>query len=192
MKPAKVVLVGEPAVGTTCIVDQFCRGSIDPMASPTLGAAYSTGKIFCDGREVTLLIWDTAGQERFRVLTPMYYRGTNAVIIVYSIDAETSFREVDFWVQSVRDNVDEAVPIVIVGNKSDLVNQRQVDVALGQQKADEHGAMFFETSAVSGAYIHDLFLAVASAVFCEGGTVERREAPQPLVEIDPGTKKRCC
>jgi small GTP-binding protein len=192
MKANEVVLVGETSVSKTCIVDVLCRDSIDPLVKPTLGATYSTKKMVCDGQELTRLIWDTAGQERFRMLTPMYFRGAKPVVVVYSIAPQISFGEVDFWVQTVRANLGNSVPIVIVGNKSDLVEVREVDSAAGQRKAGQYNAMFFETSAATGACINDVFLAVASAIIHRPQDMETRETAQ-LVEMRRGTKeKECC
>jgi small GTP-binding protein len=187
VKAKKVVLVGEMSVGKTCIVDCFCRGSIDPEAASTLGATSNTQRIKCDGQDVPLLIWDTAGQEQFRTLTPMYYRGARAVIIVYSIASDVSFRKVDFWVDSVRNHLHESAQIVIVGNKNDLADERQVEFMEGQQMADRHGAMFFETSAVTGAQISELFGSLARAIIADEAMNQAEESA-----LVTKTEKGCC
>jgi small GTP-binding protein len=189
MKAKKVVLVGEMSVGKTCIIDRFCRENIDPEVKPTVGAMYSTAKFECDGAEATFLIWDTAGQDRYRQVAPMYYRGASAVIIVYAIDCERSFGEIDFWVRSVRAGLGK-VQIVIVGNKSDLRNERIIDVATGQAKADEHCAMFFETSALTGAFIRDLFVDLARALV--DADTATREPKATQIDAAADSEGTCC
>ena len=84
-------------------------------------------------------IWDTAGQERYRAITNTYYRQAIGVLLVYDISRRSSFESIDKWLNEVRDHADEKVEIILVGNKSDLGNRRQVSQAEGQRYADDQG-----------------------------------------------------
>lgn len=157
----KVVLLGQSAVGKTCIVSYLIQGHADETASPTLGASYASKTLEINGQKVSLQIWDTAGQERFRVLAPMYYRGAQAAILVYSIIDESTFSEIDYWASSLKENAGNSVTLYLVGNKSDLEADRAVPEEQGRSKAEKIGAQFFETSAMNGSGIDDLFTTLA-------------------------------
>lgn len=160
-REVKVVLLGQSSVGKTCMVYKLISGYFDESATPTLGASYSLKILEVDKIEVSLQIWDTAGQERFRVLTPMYYRGAQAALLVYSITDELTFEEIDFWANSIKENNCDDVLLFLVGNKIDLHKDRKVSEESGRAKAEKIGAEFFETSAKTGDGIDELFLNIA-------------------------------
>lgn len=157
----KIVLLGQSAVGKTCIVGRLISGKFDASASPTLGGSFASKNLNVSGTTVALQIWDTAGQERFRVLAPMYYRGAHAAVIVYSIVDSNTFEEVDYWANSLRENAGQDVTIFLVANKIDLEASRVVSEAAGAAKAKEIGGHFLETSALTGSGIDDLFVTIA-------------------------------
>ena len=82
-------------------------------------------------------IWDTAGQERYRAITNTYYRQAIGVLLVYDISRRQTFESIGKWLQEVRDHADEKVAIILVGNKSDLVNERQVSTQEATKFAQE-------------------------------------------------------
>ncbi|KAH0789637.1 small GTP-binding protein [Histomonas meleagridis] len=157
----KVVLLGQSAVGKTCIVSYLINGKYDDSASPTLGASYASKTLDVDGKKVSLQIWDTAGQERFRVLAPMYYRGAQAAILCYSIIDESTFTEIDYWSSNLKENAGPDVELFLVGNKCDLEKDRIISEEQGNAKASSIGAQFFETSALTGSGIEDLFTTIS-------------------------------
>ena len=132
----KVVLLGQSAVGKTCIVNHLLTGKFDDSVSPTLGASYASKTLDVNGQKVSLQIWDTAGQERFRVLAPMYYRGAQAAILVYSIIEEASFQQIDYWSSSLKENAGSSVELFLVGNKCDLESERVIKEEHVKYKAD--------------------------------------------------------
>ncbi|KAJ2587619.1 hypothetical protein EV177_009565, partial [Coemansia sp. RSA 1804] len=102
----------------TSLVTRYVHHTFSDRTPSTIGASFVTAKIAVDDWECRLQLWDSAGQERFRAMTQMYYRGANAVILVYDITSEESFKDVDTWVQV----------LFLVGNKLDLSpEKRQVD-----------------------------------------------------------------
>ncbi|KAJ1887490.1 hypothetical protein GGF37_001698 [Kickxella alabastrina] len=126
---AKVAILGKQAVGKTSLVTRYVHQTFADRTPSTIGASFVTTKIELDGWECRLQLWDSAGQERFRAMTQMYYRGANAVILVYDITSEDSFRDVDTWVQELKKNVDmEQTVLFLVGNKLDLApGKRKVE-----------------------------------------------------------------
>ena len=115
-------------MGKTSLVQRYVKGSFTPSnTSSTIGASFLTKRAvdIDSGTTVRLQVWDTAGQERFRSITKLYYRGASAVILVYSIVDEQSFKEMGRWLQEVKKHLGDDIIIHVVGTKSDVVAQDQ-------------------------------------------------------------------
>ena len=110
-----------------------------------------------------LQIWDTAGQERFRTITQSYYRSADAIVLVYDIGASTTFRNLPEWLAEVERYAGNSVHRILIGNKSDRTD-REIDIPMGQQFADENGMPFLETSAKNSNNIDALFLQLAKTL----------------------------
>lgn len=121
-----------------------------------------TKTVYVDDKMVRLQLWDTAGQERFRSLIPSYINDSQVAVVVYDITSKSSFENVKSWVEQARTIRGESVTLIIVGNKIDLAEKRQVATEEGQKLADELGCMFTETSAKVGINVKQLFKDVAS------------------------------
>ena len=156
-KELKIVLVGHTNVGKTCIVRQATTGVFSEDSAPTLGASYVSKLANVNGTEVRLQIWDTAGQERYRGMTPMYYRGAQTALIVYSVTDAESFESVDGWLNSLRENAEPDITLFLLANKCDCESDRVVSAEQGQEKAKSMGAHFYEVSAKTGQCIEDVF-----------------------------------
>ena len=98
----KLVLLGDTAVGKSCLVVRFVRNEFFEFQEPTIGAAFLTSTVDLDDTKVKFEIWDTAGQERYRSLAPMYYRGAAAAIVVYDITSKDSFAGAKTWVKELQ------------------------------------------------------------------------------------------
>jgi len=120
--------------------------------------------MYLEDRTVRLQLWDTAGQERFRSLIPSYIRDSSVAVIVYDVTSRQSFLNIQRWVEEVRAERGSDVIIVLVGNKTDLIDRRQVTIEEGDAKARELGVMFIETSAKAGFNVKALFRKVAAAL----------------------------
>ena len=123
---AKLVLLGESAVGKSSIALRFVRREFVPNQEATIGAAFLARSVSVPNGTVKLEIWDTAGQERYRSLAPMYYRGASGALVVYDITSGESLRKAMSWIKELRSSGDPNIAIVLVGNKCDLDNMRQV------------------------------------------------------------------
>ena len=156
----KIVLVGESGVGKSSMALRFATGQYRVYQESTIGAAYLYRTIQVDGLKMRLEIWDTAGQERYRSLTPMYYRKTQAAVVVYDISKARSFERAKKWVDELKKDIPEAV-LAFSGNKSDLSDDsRAVEQSEAEDYARENDLLFFETSAKTGMNIEELFRGV--------------------------------
>ncbi|KAJ4820334.1 Ras-related protein [Rhynchospora pubera] len=160
----KLVFLGDQSVGKTSIITRFMYDKFDSAYQPTIGIDFLSKTMYLEDRTVRLQLWDTAGQERFRSLIPSYIRDCSVAIIVYDVSDRQSFMHISKWVEEVHTQRRRNIIIVLVGNKNDLVDQRQVSFEEGEVKAIEIGAIFTETSAKSGFNIKTLFRKVASTL----------------------------
>lgn len=120
--------------------------------------------MYLEDRTVRLQLWDTAGQERFRSLIPSYIRDSSVAVVVYDITSQKSFQQTRKWVDDVRGERGSDVIIVLVGNKTDLNDKREVTTQQGEDEAKKHNLMFIETSAKVGHNVKPLFKRIAQAL----------------------------
>ena len=160
----KLVFLGEQGVGKTCIINRFVYDSFDRNYQATIGIDFLSKTMYLEDRTVRLQLWDTAGQERFRSLIPSYIRDSSVAVVVYDTTSRASFLSSSKWVDDIRPERGDDVVIMLVGNKTDLADQRQVSVEEGLAKASEEKVMFIETSAKAGFNIKQLFRRLASAL----------------------------
>lgn len=160
----KLVFLGDEAVGKTSIITRFMYDTFDNTYKVTIGIDFVSKTMYLEDRIVRLQLWDTAGQERFRSLIPSYIRDSSVAIVVYDISNRASFLNTDQWIDDVRSERGQDVVIMLVANKTDLVDRRAVSADEGEQKAKQHGVMFIETSAKAGFNVKALFRKLALAL----------------------------
>lgn len=182
LKRFKLVFLGEQSVGKTSIITRFMYDSFDSTYQATIGIDFLSKTMYLDDRTVRLQLWDTAGQERFRSLIPSYIRDSTVAVVVYDITSQDTFKQVDKWVEDVRQERGNDVIIMLVGNKTDLADKREVSTEEGEKKAKELDVMFIETSAKAGYNIKSLFRRVAAAL--PGMDQSKQQAgDQGLIEV---------
>ncbi|ROL51764.1 Ras-related protein Rab-6A [Anabarilius grahami] len=158
------VYVGIPLVGKTSLITRFMYDSFDNTYQATIGIDFLSKTMYLEDRTVRLQLWDTAGQERFRSLIPSYIRDSTIAVVVYDITNLNSFQQTSKWIDDVRTERGSDVIIMLVGNKTDLADKRQVSVEAAEKKARELGVMYIETSAKAGYNVKQLFRRVAAAL----------------------------
>jgi small GTP-binding protein len=157
----KVVVVGDSGVGKTCFLIRFVRDQFDEECQPTLGVEFLTKIVQTERHRIQLQLWDTAGQELFRSVTRGYYRGSAGALLVFDITSRDSFESVARWLQDIRDVARADVVTMLIGNKSDLADKRQVSTDEADAFAKGHSMQYCETSAKTG---HNLAAAVDACV----------------------------
>jgi len=143
----KLLLIGDSGVGKTCIIFRFTDNAFSSTFISTIGIDFKVKTVLINGKKIKLQIWDTAGQERFHTITTSYYRQAMGIILVYDVTNEKTFANISNWLRNIEDHAKEDVEKIIVGNKTDLDNQRRVSTAKGQKMAIEYGLKLIETSA---------------------------------------------
>ncbi|KAH8386765.1 hypothetical protein KR093_002399 [Drosophila rubida] len=154
----KAVLLGEGCVGKTSLVLRYMEDKFNTQHLSTLQASFVTKKVtLADERRAQLNIWDTAGQERFHALGPIYYRGSDGALLVYDITDQDSFQKVKSWVRELKQMRGSEIALIIVGNKTDLEEQRAIEYETAQRYAQTVGAQYVETSAKENEGVTELF-----------------------------------
>ncbi|KAJ1889411.1 GTPase Ryh1 [Kickxella alabastrina] len=160
----KLVFLGEQSVGKTSIITRFMYDTFDTTYQATIGIDFLSKTMYLEDRTVRLQLWDTAGQERFRSLIPSYIRDSSVALVIYDITNRESFSQTSRWIDDVRAERGNDVIIVLVGNKTDLNESRQVSTEEGEKKARDLNVMFMETSAKAGHNVKALFKKIAQAL----------------------------
>jgi len=160
----KLVFLGDQSVGKTSIITRFMYDKFDNTYQATIGIDFLSKTMYLEDRTVRLQLWDTAGQERFRSLIPSYIRDSSVAVVVYDVTNRQSFLNTLRWIEEVRNERGSDVIIVLVGNKTDLVDKRQVSIEEGDSKSRDLGVIFIETSAKAGFNIKALFRKIAAAL----------------------------
>ena len=199
----KILLVGDSGVGTTNIMLRYLNKEFNINTKATVGVEFGSKNIIIDKKVIKGQIWDTAGQERYRAITSSYYKGAHGAFVVYDITLKESFEAVDRWINDLRNNTDERLEIILIGNKSDLEEKRQVTKEEGEEKAKEKEVAFMETSALNCNNIEKAFNEILNKVYLaykpqekksEGGFIESYS--KEVIELNGGVnrveKESCC
>ena len=153
-------------VGKSCLSSQATRHKFEPTHLATIGFEYFTFNIKLKETIIKLQIWDTCGQEFYKSLISSFYRNTSLAIIVYSIDNQKSFDDLDMWLKDLKANSSPDVKIFLIGNKVDLEEERIISKEMAEKFKNDYDLDFFmETSAKTGFNTQELFVKAAKVLF---------------------------
>uniref|UniRef100_A0A8C1QQQ4 Ras-related protein Rab-6B-like n=1 Tax=Cyprinus carpio TaxID=7962 RepID=A0A8C1QQQ4_CYPCA len=184
LRKFKLVFLGEQSVGKTSLITRFMYDSFDNTYQnfdAVIKINHPNIYIFL---QVRLQLWDTAGQERFRSLIPSYIRDSTVAVVVYDITNVNSFQLTSKWIDDVRTERGSDVIIMLVGNKTDLEEKRQITIEEGEQRAKELNVMFIETSAKTGSNVKQVNLRVLHCLLMIDIKLDKQ--PEP-----PATESGC-
>jgi small GTP-binding protein len=153
-----LITLGESTVGKTCLTQCFIGKEFKEMNLTTIGQEFFFTTIEKNEHKIKIKIWDTAGQERYRSIALSSIRNSNGVLLVYDITNKTSYNTLEYWFKQITNTIAVSdTPIVLVGNKVDLENEREIPCDKGEEFAKKHGIRFFECSAKSGKNVQEAF-----------------------------------
>lgn len=158
----KIVLIGDAGVGKTAIVHRFKYNTFVERHASTIGVDFTLKTMQVDDKRIKLQIWDTAGQERFRTITQSYYRSANGVVLVYDITKADSFKNMSRWLEDVKKYAGKCLHQMLIGNKCDLEDKRDVSAAEANSFANHFDiGDTLETSAKENSNIEEAFWRMA-------------------------------
>lgn len=170
--PAKIIIIGDPVVGKTSLIKKYVKNQIESEYLPTVGAEISHQPVnLMLGNQilnVSLMIWDIAGQKQFKQLRKVYYNGAKGIVMVFDLTNPQTLASIPTWYEeAVGYNLGE-VPMILVGNKNDLDSLRQVSSEdIDQVKDSTHVADYYETSALNGEHVTEMFYSMAEHIFAK-------------------------
>lgn len=164
----KLIVLGSAAVGKTTLVNQFLKKEDVVDYRPTLGISISTQQFYVQGFKddiIKFLVYDLAGQSFFKRVRHEYYNGANCAFIVYDVTRRETFDEaIDFWLEDAQKRLGN-VPFVLIGNKIDLEDKREITKEEGLEKAEKLKSFFIETSALRNINVQDTFKIIGIGLF---------------------------
>ena len=160
MKPDytfKYIVVGNAFVGKSNIIYRFVQGKFNENYKATINLDFSYKNLKIGDKIYRVQLWDTVGQEEFQSISSGYYKSGVCALVVYDITNRESFNNVSTWVEECKNNGPSTISLVLVGNKIDLEDKRQITYEEGEDYANQNNMQFFETSALNGSNIDKMF-----------------------------------
>ena len=194
----KVLLLGNSDVGKSSLILRYVDQVWSDTFVPTIGVDFKVKTLEIDNKQIKMQIWDTAGQERFRNVISSYFRGSHGILLIYDITNRDSFKNLENWLTEIEKNANQNVLKILIGNKNDLVDDREIKTEEGQTFANRNGMQFIETSAKMNTNVTEAFEALAKLMMqfsSEKNTVLKKNEQKTLSASsgkDLNKKKKCC
>ena len=187
----KMIVVGDSGVGKSCLTMRGTKNHFEDCYSPTVGFEFFTFNIRINDKNIKLQIWDTCGQEAYRSLITSFYRNASLAILVYSIDNQNSYNNIEAWLNEIKSQANPETKIFLIGNKVDLEdeNERRIPKELAQQFCKEHGFNYFEeTSAKTGFNAQNVFINAAKELYLSH--LEYKDRASRLGSLEPSSYQK--
>ena len=199
-KTCQILIIGDSLVGKTCLIQRYANGIFKEDYITTVGLDFHTKQEMINNLTVSIKLWDTAGQERFKALTASFFRNADGVVLAYDVTNSESFDNLKFWINSIKTNLFEKnifIPIIIIGNKIDLEDMRDISKDIANKFAKENNFKYFETSAKTGEGVDEAFRDLVNQILAnsdknEEAAKERKSVKIEDNQVDKKKKKGCC
>ena len=164
----KMIVIGDAGVGKSCLTSQASKGIFEESYSATVGFEFLVFNVKLNEKVVKLQIWDTCGQELYRSLISSFYRNSSLAMMVYAINNKESFMHIESWLKEVKLQSNPEIKVFLIGNKSDLEEERKVTLEEAKTFKEEHGIHYFsEASAKNGINAKEVFIEAAKLLYLE-------------------------
>ena len=194
----KVLLIGNSDVGKSSLILRYVDQRWSDTFVPTIGVDFKIKTLMVDNKKIKMQIWDTAGQERFKTVISSYFKGSHGIFVIYDITNRESFKNLENWLIEIEKNASENVLKILIGNKNDLEEEREIKTEEGQAFANRNGLQFMETSAKMNVNVNEAFEALAKLMMqvnTENKTSDNKGETKKIKASsgkDLSTKKGCC
>jgi small GTP-binding protein len=162
----KIIVIGDSGVGKSCLTTQAVRNNFEEFYTATVGFEFLTFNMRINNNVLKLQIWDTCGQEVYKSLISNFYRNSSLALILYAINNQDSFIHAETWLNDLKNQANPNVRVFLVGNKSDLENERVISKEQGEKfKEEKKLDKFIETSAKTGENARGALLEAAKLLY---------------------------
>ena len=187
----KVVMLGSSGVGKTAIVERITKEQFNGVHVPTVGAQYISLPMKVDEHVVRIELWDTAGQEVFRSLVGFYSRDAKGVFLVADVTNDMTIEDLSKWTKFIKENTTDA-EVILFGNKTDLIEKRNVKSKSLHEYAEKNGYAFYEGSAKTGQNVFDAFSLLSQNLFKKYKETNEPEKEDSVDLMKVEKKKSSC
>ena len=194
----KIVIIGDSGVGKSNYLYRFVEGRFCPIHDATVGFDYKSKIIFLPNSKKTVKfqIWDTAGQEKYMSINKNLFQRVQGIILMYDITETKSFENLNQWMSVVK-QLANGIPLILIGNKIDLVDGRKISEEKGKDFALSHKIDFFESSGKSGVNVEESFIKLGELIIKHNNNRDNISAGGNEYIISKETafnnkKKKCC
>ena len=195
----KVLLLGNSDVGKSSLLLRYVDSVWNDAFVPTIGVDFKVKTLTINEKKVKMQIWDTAGQERFRTVVATYFRGAHGILLLYDVTNKDSFKNLESWLIEIEKNAKEKVLKILIGNKCDLTDDREISTEEGKAFALRNGMEFMETSAKMNTNVTEAFETLGKLMIefnSKGNQSAQKNNDNKNLKAGSGknlkTKKGCC
>lgn len=179
----KILMLGDSGVGKSCLMMRFSDGKFPLDIIGTAGIDCKERVVKFEEKIIRVQVWDTAGQERYSVLTESYYKKALGILLVYDTTDENSFNNVNSWMKNIKEKGNNIVEILLVGNKIDIPEKRQIPTSMGNSLAAKYGVTFLETSAKDGTNVEKAFAKLTEKILRNEELVKQCISKSDMISI---------
>ena len=196
----QLLVIGDSSVGKTSLITRYTNGTFKEEYLATVGLDYYSKNEEFNNQTIQVKLWDTAGQERFKALTQNYFRNAEGVLLAFDVTNEESFNNLKDWISSIKINMEAKnifLPLIVVGNKIDMENDREITKEEAEKFASENKYKYFETSAKTGEGVDEAIKELINLVLNQNQVDEQKIEARKSVPLkdnnqNEGKKKGCC
>ena len=189
----KLLLLGDSAVGKSCLLLRYCDEKFQDLHLATIGLDFRLKTIYLENnKKIKVQIWDTAGQDRFLAITKNYYRGANGILLVFDVTNSSSFEHIKNWIEQIKEEASDKIIIYLVGNKIDCIDNRVIKNEEGKKLSEEFGLKYYETSAKNNENVENAFLDLIKEMDYKYGKLDYENYGTAINPNKKKGKKKCC
>ena len=196
----KIVIIGDSGVGKTNLIKRFITNTFNDNSKATVGVEFISKSYKINKKVFKIELWDTAGQERYKSITAVYYKGAKGALVVYDTTCKKTFENIDKWLAEIKDKTSDDIKLMLIGNKIDLKEFREVTNEEAMEKAQILGIPIMETSALDATNVKEAFNDLLKEMYRgfkinikkNGGIVNKNKDGIDLSTGENKKKSACC
>ena len=188
----KILIIGDSTVGKTNFVYKFSEDKFSENYFASTGIELKTTSIQIDGKSIKIQLWDTVGQEKYRAMIKNLYLKSQGIIILFDITNETSFINLKNWMSQIKESCGEDIPILLVGNKIDLEDNRVINKERAMEYANNENIEYIEVSSKTGENINKALTSLLQKILKRADSNSNFSFTLDAGTVKKKTKHNCC